>query len=923
MGKCGACGYQLAGEGRFCARCGRPASANVDADADATPTRTVAAGPSLKPSSKPSSKSPSKSFSSSSSSSSGDGRFLPGAILAGRYRIVALLGRGGMGEVYRADDMTLGQQVALKFLPPAIVDNPDALERFRNEVRIARRVSHPNVCRVYDLDEIGENFFLSMEYIDGEDLGSLLRRIGRLPPDKALEIARKLCAGLSAAHEKGVLHRDLKPGNIMLDGRGQVLLTDFGLAGLAEQIHGAEVRNGTPAYMAPEQLDGKEVTVKSDLYSLGLVLYEILTGKRPFESDTLAGLAQARKDSSLVNPSILVKDLDPRVERVILRCLESDPHRRPANALAVAAALPGGDPLGEALAAGETPSPEMVAAAGEGTGLAPRVAVPLLVAVVAGLIFQAVLSIHLSALDRMHLDYSPEVLAQKARDIIQRLGYLNRPVDEAYRLNWDQEFVTYLESHEKPHWEQVLAGRPSFLWLVYRRSDYPLVGREIHDDKLTPGLITDLDPPPILSGMMSLKLDMQGRLIEFRAIPPEVQAEVQESAAPPAAVDWNPLFAAAELDPARFQPAQPLWNTLAASDTRAAWTGRFPATSPGADRPLRVEAEAWRGKPVAFSLIGPWSTPARMPPAEPPLRARINFMILGGLLLVTMLGGAILARHNARRQRGDLRGAFRLATAIFWVQMCLWLLRAHFTASAGMFGVFVLAVCNSLFYAVFLWTVYVALEPFVRRYWPQALISWASVLTGRIRDPIVGRDALFGIALGVAWLMIDRFFDLWAQSRGIIPNIGNILILDGAKSALGVLVGEIPATIRSTLIYFYLIFVLRALLRNRWLAGAVFVLFWMTQVFFQERSTTATFQALEALILYSIATVVVLRFGMLSLAVASFVLDLLDGLAVTFNPSAWYFGTGMALLAGVLALAAWAFHTSIGARPLWNDDLFG
>ena len=123
-----------------------------------------------------------------------------------------------------------------------------------------------------------------MEYVDGEDLGSLLRRIGRLPADKALEIARKLCAGLAAAHEKGVLHRDLKPANVMLDGRGQVLLTDFGLAGLAGEIEGAEIRNGTPAYMAPEQLAGEEVTVRSDIYSLGLVLYEIFTGKLPFES---------------------------------------------------------------------------------------------------------------------------------------------------------------------------------------------------------------------------------------------------------------------------------------------------------------------------------------------------------------------------------------------------------------------------------------------------------------------------------------------------------------------------------------------------------------------------------------------------------------------------------------------------------------
>ncbi len=170
--------------------------------------------------------------------------------------------------MYRADDLTLGQQVALKFLPREVAQNPVALDRFRNEVRIARRVSHPNVCRVYDLGEVDGNFFLSMEYVDGEDLGALLRRIGRVPEDKALEISRRLCAGLAAAHEQGVLHRDLKPANIMLDGRGQVLLSDFGLAGFANQMEGAEIRNGTPAYMAPEQLSGKEVTAKSDIYSL-------------------------------------------------------------------------------------------------------------------------------------------------------------------------------------------------------------------------------------------------------------------------------------------------------------------------------------------------------------------------------------------------------------------------------------------------------------------------------------------------------------------------------------------------------------------------------------------------------------------------------------------------------------------------------
>jgi hypothetical protein len=150
---------------------------------------------------------------------SGEGRFVPGTLLAGRYRIVALLGRGGMGEVYRATDLTLGQPVALKLLPPEASRNQRLLERFHGEVRVARQVSHPNICRVYDIGEAAGMPFLSMEYVEGEDLASLLRRIGRLPADRAMVTARKLCSGLAAAHDRGIMHRDLKPGNIMIDKR--------------------------------------------------------------------------------------------------------------------------------------------------------------------------------------------------------------------------------------------------------------------------------------------------------------------------------------------------------------------------------------------------------------------------------------------------------------------------------------------------------------------------------------------------------------------------------------------------------------------------------------------------------------------------------------------------------------------------------
>src|SRR3989441_742264 len=267
---CSKCGAKISATGRFCPSCGEA----VDTDSGATILGDEASleGATIGPSSPAPRKTPPPHFSprtprtpsgsnpASSSDPIGGGRFTPRQIIAQRYRVVALAGRGGMGEGYRAQDVTLGQVVALKFLPEALTQDAAALARFHAEVRTARQVSHPNVCRVFDIGEADGTLFLTMEYVDGEDLASVVRRIGRLSPDKATEIARQICAGLAAAHERGVIHRDLKPANVMLDGAGKIRITDFGLAGIAATIQGAEVRAGTPAYMAPEQLAGREVS---------------------------------------------------------------------------------------------------------------------------------------------------------------------------------------------------------------------------------------------------------------------------------------------------------------------------------------------------------------------------------------------------------------------------------------------------------------------------------------------------------------------------------------------------------------------------------------------------------------------------------------------------------------------------------------
>ena len=220
-----------------------------------------------------------------------------GSILAGRYRLVALLGRGGMGEVYRADDLTLDQPVALKFLPDRRRRDPTRLAQFHNELRVARQVSHKNVCRLYDLGEADGRRFLTMEYVDGEDLASLLRRIGRMPQDKAIEIARQLCAGLAAAHERGVLHRDLKPANVMIDGEGNVRITDFGLA-TAVGDGERDARRHAAVHGARAARPASRRRSKSDIYALGLMLFELFTGRRALRREDARRPAAAARHAA-------------------------------------------------------------------------------------------------------------------------------------------------------------------------------------------------------------------------------------------------------------------------------------------------------------------------------------------------------------------------------------------------------------------------------------------------------------------------------------------------------------------------------------------------------------------------------------------------------------------------------------------------
>ena len=917
MPYCSFCGTEIAVDVRFCASCGKPVSRNKPTptpDEMATIDYEATATSPLHP---PQRTPTSSSRSSSRTSSSVDyllseGRFLPGRLIAGRYRIIALLGKGGMGEVYRADDLTLGQAVAMKFLPEEATSHEGMLERFKNEVRIARRVSHPNVCRVYDVGDVDGASFFTMEYVDGEDLASLLRRIGRLPQDKAVEIARQICAGLAAAHAKGVLHRDLKPANIMLDGRGQVVITDFGLAGVADDIRGTEIRSGTPAYMAPEQIEGREVTLLSDIYALGLVLYEIFTGKRAF-AEKAPGVQHARDERTPSRPTSVVKDLDPIVEKVILRCLESEPSSRPANALAVSAALPGGDPLAAALAAGETPSPQMVAAAGETAGLSPRIAITCLAAVLIGLAVGTFLIIRYSGVEKMHLEQTPEVLSHKAREIVARLGYADRPADRAFGINFDTNFVNAVEKEKTKNWDEVLPGRPTILEFWYRQSPDVLMANDYQDFLLIPGIVAEEDPPLTLSGMVNVKLDAQGRLMYFQAIPPQKDS----GAAPTNPPDWSALFSAADIDISKLQPAQPQWTSLGAADVRAAWTGVWP----GSARPLRVEAAAWHGKPVFFAMIGDWNKPWRVVPPDSADRRKSRIsQILGVAVLIAILAaGALLARRNYRHGRGDREGAFRLAVVLFFLEIALWLTRSHLPPGIELFGSMMLAMASGLLVAGVIWVLYMAVEPWIRRRWPQALISWTRLISGQIRDPVVGRDILFGVAFGIAWLLMFEIPGIFRTRLGEAPALASTAYLVGGRLALSQWLMQIPVSIISTLQFFLMLFGIRWLVRRDWIAVIVFVGYFVV-----TRSLQSSNLAIDvplSFFVFLLLALIVYRFGLVPLAAGAFTVDMLANVPLTADFSAWYMSTALLALLSVVVLAVWGFYHSLGGQPLWNVEM--
>ena len=837
-------------------------------------------------------------------------RFVPGAILVDRYRIVGLLGKGGMGEVYRAEDLKLGQPVALKFLPDHLRSDGAALARFHREVRVARQVSHKNVCRVYDIGETDGRHFLSMEYIKGEELSSLLRRIGRLPVDKSTQLARQICAGLSAAHDIGVLHRDLKPANVMIDADGNARILDFGLAGLSEELPDNELIAGTPAYMAPEQIEGKEQTVRTDIYSLGLVLYELFTSKKAFEAATLHELMELRRNNTTpTSLSSLVQDLDPVIERVIERCIQTDPALRPSSALQVSAALPGGDPIAAALAAGETPSPEMVAAAPKQGILRPIIASGLFVAFVSLLALGTWLTKYTRAYRLAPMGDSPEVLRARARDVIKDFGYTTLPADYADGVVLKRDYLDYIDAHDQSpgRWEKMKTIEPGPYRYWYRQSPRYF--------ETTDQIAVD-DPALDVSGMVSLYLDMSGKLRWFVAVPPQRDS----STADRAVVDWSKSFRAAGLDMKNFQSVTSTWVPLHAYDERAAWDG-VDVTQP--ENKIHIEAASFHGTPVYFETIYPWDQSLRQEqPAESRGNKALSIMVLV-ISLLALFGSGLLARSNLKLGRGDRRGATRLAVVYATVRMLVWIFSVHHNGLVGReMNLFFRHLSLAAFSGIFLWFLYVAFEPFLRKSWPGWIISWNRLLAGDYKDPLVGRDLLIGLVIGAGLIVgqiLSTVVPMWLGKATPLPIPPAAAFL-APHLFFARFAGQLTAGLFIAFICVFLLLLFLTLMRREMLA---LITVWILLTVFATLISESTLITVPLIGVTAFLAIIALRrYGLLTLTTALFMAHFSIFFPITTDLTAWYATDFTIALVICLLLGGYAAYTSVGGAKILARKAF-
>ncbi|MBZ5586023.1 MAG: protein kinase [Acidobacteriia bacterium] len=655
---------------------------------------------------------------------------------------------------------------------------------------------------------------------------------------------------------------------------------------------------------AREQLKGAEVTARSDIYSLGLVLYELFTGKRPFDGKTVRHMLELQEAAQLTSMTSIAADIDPAVEKVIRRCLDPDPAKRPATPLSVLAALPGGDPLAAALAAGETPSPEMVAASGETEGLAHRYSIPCLVAIVLCLFAATLVRGSRDAMMHAPLDYSPEMLAMKSRELAAGFGYARRPADTTVWLNHRSGLLDYLAKLPRPRkWDEWLASE-SPIMASYRESLEPMVAQP-------KGVVSDTNPPPLSPGMIYARLDGAARLREFTAVPYGAGDELKEPVGPEA------VFRAAGLDISKFAEAAPEYAPPVAADRVRAWKGPHPKI-PGME--LRVQSASFQGRITHARILFPWDKINNAGGQGQSLAATLRQVYPLIIITILLLFAALVSRRNWKLGRTDRRGALLIAAASFVLDMAGWIGEVHAVPSDDMVGLFQRAAGEALFSAAIVWVVYLALEPAVRARWPHSIVTWNRILAGRWLDPLVGSHILIGAAAGSAIWMIFSLLEPALGPKDVLGVGGSLYVALGARQWLAVLAFISGHAITIGLVGFFAIFGLRQLLRKDWVAAIVAAVLF---TFFESGVTNSNqvlVMAAVYLSVYAILIFMLLRFGLVATISSVCFINGFNALLLGPDWKTWYAPSGVATLLLMLGLAFVAFWRSLGSRGLLGNE---
>lgn len=840
---------------------------------------------------------------------------LPGTLLGSRYRIAAILGRGGMGEVYRADDLRLGEPVALKLLPADVRQHPHRLELLTNEVRLARKISHPNVCRVFDIGQAEQSHFLSMEYIDGEDLKSLIRRIGPLPTQKVIELTHQLCSGLAAAHDRGVVHRDLKPANVMVDGRGTARITDFGLARRADDEDSTSGHMGTPLYMAPEQFFSHETSPQSDIFSLGLVIHEMLRGQHPLRVTTRDELTRM-----LANPLPTVDTQASSADEVVLIdviqwCLQKEPIDRPPSALSISARLPGGDPLAVALATGDTPSPQAIAAA-RNTNLPSTTATWTFLAL-ACVGLACVVGLWTDLSSRLGLAEPPQVLANEARETLQELDVPGAFDDDAYGFGIDRDYLKYLARNDV-RWDTLEETSPPAVYFWYRTSPTPLAPR-IPDWTGESYLEVDLRRPSFdTPGMVRLLSNPSGRVREFEVLPR--YSDLMRVSEREQAVNENwveQVIQAADLAEtvASMQETSPQTVPPGFANQRTAWIGEGVFDGP-AEATARIEVAALEDRPVMLRMIGDWTDTGIQLPIQLAKPNSLRAYVLLFWLPILTVGGLWIAIRNLRHGRSDLRSAKRVAQVVFIAAFVVCLLKDRHVFAAVELDLIFADLAAAALISAFLWCSYVALEPDARRFWPRTMIGWSRLVNGNWRDPVVGTEVLVGVAAGTsvgALKLLNALLPLWLDSpTDSFAAIVNLQPLTGMRVAAGEFIAAAGfGVFYSFFTQLLFLLLLRLVLRTNRRAAIAYVVFMSVLVASQHHqfSLTLAFTAVEmALTVYMF-----IRCGLLAVVVMHFVRLLLK-MPMTLDLTWWGADLGLGVVFVILGLAGLGVWLVLEAR---------